>query len=275
MSEAEDLVGQRYGVEIAVDPQINETLRTILGHRTCRRFADQPISDATLTLLLACAQSAPSKSNLQQYSIINVVDSAVRQAVAELVPSMPWLATAPRVLVFLGDVRRIRELARLRNHTYRNNNADTFMNAAVDAALAMQNLMTAAESIGIGSCPISYLRNRIDELAHLLHLPDGVFPVCGLTLGYRDDAAITAVRLPPSVVIHQDRYDDGQLADEISEYDARAHDRSPLPPENQRHTERYGVLEKCPWSENVTRQLSLPERAGFARFLKEKDIRLD
>jgi nitroreductase len=275
MSETEDLVRDRYGVDVAVSEQINETIRSILSHRTCRHYTDEPVPDELLNLLLACAQSAPTKSNLQQYSIIAVRDADLRQRLADLVPSMGWLASAPVALVFLGDVRRIRRLAEMRGHTYQNNNADTFMNAAVDAALAMQNLITAAESAGLGTCPISYVRNRIDDLAELLNLPDGVFPICGLTVGHRADAGYTAMRLPQNIVVHQNRYDDTELSASVTDFDDRGHERFALPAQKQRHTDKYGALEKCTWSENVTRQLSLPERAGFADYLKRKGIDLD
>jgi len=275
MSETDTLVRDRYGVDVAVSNQMNETLRTILSHRTCRRYTDQPVSDETLNLLLASAQSAPTKSNLQQYSIVVVRDPDLRRQLGDLVPAMEWLARAPVVLVFLGDVRRIRRLAEMRGHEYQNNNADTFMNAAVDSALAMQNLITAAESIGLGTCPVSYVRNSIEELAELLSLPDGVFPICGLTLGFRADAGYSAMRLPQNIIVHQDRYDDSGLAEEITDFDERNHQRFALPPEKQRHTDRYGELEKCTWSENVTRQLSLPERADFADYLKRRKISLD
>jgi nitroreductase/FMN reductase [NAD(P)H] len=179
------------------------------------------------------------------------------------------------IAIFLGDVRRIRRLAEIRGHTYQNNNADTFMNAAVDAALAMQCFITAADYLGLGTCPISYVRNRIDDLAEILDLPDGVFPISGLCVGYPDDAGYVSMRLPQKVVVHQDLYNDDDLETDVKDYDDRNHERFALTPTKQRHTDKYGVLEKCTWSENVARQLSLPERAGFADYLKRKGINLD
>jgi len=154
---------------------MNATIEGLLRRRVCRNFADKEIDDGLLNLLLACAQSAPTKSNLQQYSIIAVRDQDTRQKIADLVPSMPWMADAPVFLVFLGDVRRIRRLADSHDHDYANNNADTFMNACVDAALAMQMFIVAAESAGLGCCPISYVRNRIDDFAELLSLAVTVY----------------------------------------------------------------------------------------------------
>ena len=82
-----------------------------------------------------------------------------------------------------------------------------------------------------------------------------------ITIGGRE----ISLRLPPSVVVHRDRYDDSALEQEVEAYDRRRHAHRPIPPQKQRHTAQYGALDYCPWSENVTRQLSLPERAGSDR----------
>lgn len=275
MAIEKGLTQGRYGLELEIPTDVPDGVQALLNRRVIRKYKSDPISEQTMALLLSAAQSAPTKSNLQQYSIVIIRDPDVRDAVAELVPSMPWMKTAPVIAIFLGDVRRIRRLAEIRGHTYQNNNADTFMNAAVDAALAMQCFMTAADHLGLGTCPISYVRNRIDDLAGILDLPDGVFPISGLCVGYPDDAGYVSMRLPQKVVVHQDRYNDDDLEADVKDYDDRNHDRFALAPGKQRHADKYGVLEKCTWSENVARQLSLPERAGFADYLKRKGINLD
>ncbi len=270
------LIEDRFGIDVAVsDEHFNDTITTILSHRSCRRYRPEPVPPALLDLLLACAQSAPTKSNLQQYSILVVSDPERRRALADLVPTMTWLDQASELLVFLGDVRRIRRLAEIRGHDYANNNADTFMNAAIDAALAMQAFITAAESAGLGACPISLVRNQIEAVSDLFELPDGVFPIAGLALGWPADAPRQSLRIPPAVAVHRDRYDDSNLEAEIAAYDDRAHARQPIAAASQRHPDRYGVLDRCTWSENVTRQLSLPERPGFAAYLKRRGIKLD
>ena len=265
----------RYGFDLETPADVPDGVQALLNRRVIRKYKTNPISEQTMALLLSAAQSAPTKSNLQQYSIVIIRDPEVRNAVSELVPSMPWVRNAPVIAIFLGDVRRIRRLAEIRGHTYQNNNADTFMNAAVDAALAMQCFITAADYLGLGTCPISYVRNRIDDLAEILDLPDGVFPISGLCIGYPDDAGYVSMRLPQKVVVHQDLYNDDDLETDVKDYDDRNHERFALTPTKQRHTDKYGVLEKCTWSENVARQLSLPERAGFADYLKRKGINLD
>ena len=275
MAAENGLTEGRYGFDLEIPADVPDGVQALLNRRVIRKYKTNPISEQTMALLLSAAQSAPTKSNLQQYSIVIIRDPEVRNAVSELVPSMPWVRNAPVIGIFLGDVRRIRRLAEIRGHTYQNNNADTFMNAAVDAALAMQCFITAADYLGLGTCPISYVRNRIDDLAEILDLPDGVFPISGLCVGFPDDAGYVSMRLPQKVVVHQDLYNDDDLETDVKDYDDRNHERFALTPTKQRHTDKYGVLEKCTWSENVARQLSLPERAGFADYLKRKGINLE
>ena len=275
MAAENGLTEGRYGFDLEIPADVPDGVQALLNRRVIRKYKSNPINEQTMALLLSAAQSAPTKSNLQQYSIVIIRDPEVRNAVSELVPSMPWVRNAPVIAIFLGDVRRIRRLAEIRGHTYQNNNADTFMNATVDAALAMQCFITAADYLGLGTCPISYVRNRIDDLAEILDLPDGVFPISGLCVGYPDDVGYVSMRLPQKVVVHQDLYNDDDLETDVKDYDDRNHERFALTPTKQRHTDKYGVLEKCTWSENVARQLSLPERAGFADYLKRKGINLD
>lgn len=265
----------RYGLDLEIPKNIPDGIEALLKRRVIRKYTDKFIKEDIMALLLSAAQSAPTKSNLQQYSIVIIRNVEVRSKIADLVPSMPWMKSAPVIAVFLGDVRRIRKISQLRGHEYQNNNVDTFMNAAVDAALAMQCFMIAADNLGLGTCPISYVRNRIDDLATILNLPDGVFPIAGLCVGYPDETGYVSMRLPQKIVVHQDRYNDENLEAHIKEYDDNNHKRFALAPGKQRHVDKYGVLEKCTWSENVARQLSLPERAGFKDYLKSKDIYLD
>lgn len=252
-----------------------DVLRGILSRGSVRRYRPEPVCDGLLDTLLACAQSAPTKSNLQQYSILVLRDSAKRERLAGLIPTAQWAAEAPVFLFFLGDVRRGRRVAQMRGYEHRNDNVDTFMNAAVDAALAMQCFINAAEAAGLGCCPISMVRNELDAVAELLELPYGVFPIAGLSAGWPDEDGRISMRLPPSVVVHQDRYDDGGLAGKVEAYDDRGFAVAPIPPEKQRHVDRYGVAERGTWSENVARQLSVSERANFRDWLRRQGLNLD
>ena len=272
MKTLKDLVGDRYGIaaDCGGDRPAEGPLALILGRGSQRHYTARPVDDDLLSVLLACAQSAPTKSDLQQYSIVVVKDAAIRERLSALGGGMSWPPKAPVFLAFCADMRRNRRLAEIRGHDHRNNNLDTFMNCVIDAALAMQCFINAAEAIGLGTCPISQIRMKIDAVREILELPDGVFPIAGLAAGWPEyPTPRISMRLPQSAVVHTDRYDDSDLAAEVEAYDRRRHAQRPIMPDKQRHTDRYGVLDYCPWSENVTRQLSQPERAEFRAFLEK------
>lgn len=278
LTELEESYRRRFGLEAPAGlghTPLPEAALGILRRGSVRRYRVEPVPDALLDVLLACAQSAPTKSNLQQYSILVLRDAAKRRRLAELLPTMRWAAEAPVFLFFLGDVRRGRRVAELRGYEHRNDNVDTFMNAAVDAALAMQCFIDAAEAAGLGCCPISMVRNHLDAMADLLGLPEGVFPIAGLSAGWPEQEARVSMRLPSAVVIHRDTYDDSALPGELDAYDDRVFAVAPIPREKQRHADRYGVAARGTWSENVARQLSLSERADFRDWLRRRGLNLD
>jgi nitroreductase/FMN reductase [NAD(P)H] len=178
------------------------------------------------------------------------------------------------LLVFCGDLRRAQRVCELRGHAHAQNTLDSFMNAAVDAALAMQSLIAAAEAAGLGCCCISQVRKRLPETAELLGLPDGVFPVAGLAAGWPDEARDVTRRLPASVVVHRDAYDDSGLGAEIDAYDQRRHAVRPLA--NQIKPEKFGTADFYGWSENAARRLAEPSDLGGLRaFLAAHGFDLD
>lgn len=270
MTTIAELYKARFGLDkdIGGDMKADGTVGEILNRRSLRRYTDEPVPGDLLDVLLACAQSAPAKSDLQQYSIIVVEDPKSRAVIGG------WEGAAPVFLMFCADSRRQRRLAAIREHDFENDNVDTFMNACVDAALAMQSFILAAESVGLGCCPISQVRNKIDEWCEVLKLPEGVFPISGLCVGWPSTKGFISMRLPPSVVVHRDTYDDSNLEADVNAYDARRHAIYQIPPEKQRLTERYGALDFCGWSENTTRQLSEAERPGFKAFLNKHGFAL-
>ena len=129
-------------------------------------------------------------------------DPAKRAAIGALFPAMPWIGNAPVFFVFLGDARRLQRIGELRGKPVRNGTLEGFFNASIDAALAMQTMILCAESAGLGVCPISVIRNEVDKVAAILGLPDLVFPVAGLCLGYPQAEGYVSLRLPRRVTTH-------------------------------------------------------------------------
>jgi nitroreductase len=244
-------------------------LRQVLGRRTVRAFTPTVPSDTLLDLLCAAALSASAKSDFQQASILRVVDPTRRARIGELFPAMPWIGVAPAFFVFLGDARRLERIGEMRGKPIANGTLEGFFNASVDAALTLQTFILAAESSGLGCCPISVLRNAIDEVAEILALPDKVFPVAGLCVGFPARAGYVSLRLPRRITLHRDVYDDRGLEAAIDDYDRRRDAIHSIPASQQRATEEYGVAEVYGWSEDKARQAAKPEGAAFPRYLRK------
>lgn len=271
-----DLINRRFGIPTETGRGLPAagTLAQLLSHRSHRAFLDTPIAPETLQVLLGAALSAPSKSDLQQATIIVVRDRDIRKRIEALVPTMPWMSQAAALLVFCGDNARTRRLAVLRGKPFPNDTLDMFMNAAVDAGLVMQAFIVAAESIGLGCCPISVLRDEIERLSEILALPAGVFPVAGLCVGYPAREAKLSMRLPMTTTVHTDRYDSARLEDEVAAYDTRRAKAEPVKAAAQRHRDRYGEVSPYTWSEDKARQYSVPQRHSFGDYVRGQGFAL-
>jgi FMN reductase [NAD(P)H] len=261
----------RFGIEPTTDGEEPDDpmLARVLARRTHRRYSDQPVPDGLLDWLLFAALSASSKSDFQQATIITVKDADKRASIARHFPAMPWIGKSPVFLVFCADPRRLEQISSMRRHPQRNNDLEGFLNSCVDAALMLQTFILCAEAVGLGCCPISVIRNQMPAVAEVLKLPDGVFPVSGLCVGYPSDAGFVSMRLPPSLILHTDAYDASRLAAEIDAYDRRRNARHAVPREQQRKPEKFGHADFYGWSEDKARQAAEPEGAPFAAYLKK------
>src|ERR1700741_4597635 len=249
MSASSDAIARRFGdggpaCEGAGD---NDLIRRVLSRKTVRRYSDRMPGEELLDLLVACALSASAKSDFQQASILRLRDPEKRAAIGKLFPAMPWIAIAPVFFVFLGDARRLQRIGELRGKPVENGTLEGFFNASIDAALAMQTMILCAEASGLGVCPISVIRNEIDKVAAILGLPDLVFPVAGLCLGYPQGEGFVSLRLPRGVTTHRDRYDDSRLAEGIDDYDRRRDARHSIPADQHRSNDEYGKADFYGW----------------------------
>jgi FMN reductase [NAD(P)H] len=276
VSYEDDFVA-RFDLALAPDDEVADiaSVRRVLTRRTHRQYAPRPVSEGLLSLLTAAALSASSKSDFQQVSIIRVVDPEKRAALAALIPAMPWIGAAPVFFVFCGDARRLERIGELRGHPETNGRLEGFFNAAVDAALAMQTFILTAEMAGLGCCPISVIRNHVDRAGEILGLPDKVFPVAGLCVGWPAGEGHISLRLPPAVTVHRDSYDDAALPKLIDGYDRARDRRHSLGREEQRNPTRFGYAEFYGWSEDKARQAAQPEGGAFPPWLRRHGFTFD
>ena len=271
------LIRARFGERVDVPERLerNPELTGLAAHRSHRAFTSEPVPPELLRTLLASAFSAPAKSDLQQSCVVHVGARSIQARIASLIPSMPWIADAPVLLVFCGDNRRIRRICELRGTAFANDHLDSFLNAAVDAGLVMAGFIRAAQAAGLGCCPLSAVRNHAAEVSRMLGLPDHVFPVAGMVAGYPAKERRITPRLPLDAFVHHDCYDDSGFERWIASYDARRHAALPLDPDRQRDPDRFGRADFYGWSEDKARQVAVGERGDFGAFVRSKRFRLD
>jgi nitroreductase/FMN reductase [NAD(P)H] len=266
---------ERFAEDLKVDGGLPglDGLARIAAHRVHRRYMARDVTPDLLRLLCACALSAPSKSDLQQGDILVVRDKKKRDAIAALLPEMPWLADAPVFLVFLANGRRLPEISRLRGRPFPNDHLDLFFNATVDAAIVMTTFLHAAEAAGLGCCPISVIRDHARVISDMLELPAKVVPVAGMCVGWPAEEGGITPRLSLDVTVHEERFTEKGLAGKIDAYDRRR--AATRPYRGQRDTERFGRSESYGWSEDKARQYAVPLRADFGAFVRARNFNLD
>lgn len=159
--ERDRLLAARYGEAVSLaGGSWNGVLATLLDHRSVRSFSSKALPAGTLELLVAAAQSAPTSSNTQSWSVVSVVDRAKRERLAGIAGDQRHIVDAPLFLVWIADLARAAAIGRaggveLGGLDY----TEAFLVAAIDAALAAQNALIAAESLGFGTVYIGALRN--------------------------------------------------------------------------------------------------------------------
>ena len=239
---------------------MNTCIETLLSHRSIRQFKQKPIDENTLNTILFCGQQASSSSFLQCVSVIRVRQSEKRDALVVCSGGQPYVASAAEFLVFCVDFHRHAVLfpdAKL-------GMTEQTLIGAVDCGIMAQNCLIAAESCGLGGVYIGGLRNQPRAVSDILKLPYHVMPLFGLCLGYPDQSPEQKPRLPLSILVHDDEYQelDKQV---LAEYDAQMEDYYVQRGANQKITT---------WSAQITKILEKEARPYMHDFIQSKGFSL-
>lgn len=222
------LVHERYGDPgLEPLPELTEVLRVQLAHRSIRAFSGEPVTDETLRTIVTAAQSAPTSSNLQTWSVIAVRAAERRARLAELAGNQSFIAQAPVFLVWVADLHRARGVVAAEGKPAEGADyLESSLVAVIDASLAAQNAVVAAESLGLGTVYVGAVRNRPEDVAEALGLPPSTIAVVGLALGRPapGQGARVKPRLPQDVVLHHETYDAGERQAALAGYDQRLAD---------------------------------------------------
>ncbi|MDM9384095.1 NADPH-dependent oxidoreductase [Chlorogloeopsis sp. ULAP01] len=222
MTNPTELLHRRYGVNsFHTDIPWNDCIDTLLSHRSIRAYLSESLPSGTLETLIAAAQSASTSSNLQTWSVVAVESSNRKEKLSQLANNQAHIRQCPLFLVWLADLARLTHIAESRGLPHQGlDYLEMFLMAAIDAALAAQNAVVAAESLGLGTVYIGALRNRPEAVAQVLNLPPHIFAVFGLCVGYADRTIETAIkpRLPQSAVLHRETYQLSEQDEAIALY---------------------------------------------------------
>lgn len=240
---------------------MNPTIDLLNNHRSIRAFTEDAVAQETINTLITCGQAAATSSFIQACTVIQIEDSSKREKLAAYAGNQKYVQTAPVFLVFCADMKRHELACDMHNQHMQSGFTEQFITATVDCALFAQNVAIAAESLDLGVVYIGGIRNKIAEVSNLLNLPELVYPVFGMCIGYPDQAPEIKPRLPLPVVLKKDSYSNAQDSELLADYDKVIRDY---------YHSRTGGTKDMSWSEQIAGMLVKEARPHMLDFLKTR-----
>lgn len=249
----------------------NPTIELIHRHGSVRHYKQDPVPIELVEKIISAGQRASTSSNLQTYSVVVTRDQEKKQQLRQLCGDQKHISQAPVFLTWCADFSRLARVCDLRGKQVEAGYLENFLVAAVDASIAMQNAALAAESLDLGFCYIGAIRNHPDQVISLLNLPDLVFPIAGMTLGYPRKQPMIRPRLNLKAVMHNEEYNqhDQQY---LLEYDQAMIETGIYQGRQvggqDTEAELYG------WLEHSARRASKPSRPELKQIIKDAGFSL-
>lgn len=242
---------------------MNETISLLMNHRSIRKYKSEQVTEEQLNTIIKAGQMASSSSSVQAYSVIAISDPEQKRALSILAGNQAYIEQCSVFLVWCADLYRLQKVSesQLGDQPTCVDSTENLIVATADAALAAQNAAVAAESMGLGIVYIGGVRNQIAEFSEQLNLPELVYPVFGMCVGYPDQDPGIRPRLPLESVLHHGAYDAQRTVEEVKNYD-------------NTYTEymraRSGDKPVASWSQFMAKRLAEPVRLHMKDFLQGK-----
>lgn len=240
---------------------MNLLMNVMENHRSVRNFSDKDISYELMNRIFEVSQWASTSNHLQAYSVIVIREKGKKKVLSELSGNQAHIADCPVFLVFCADLNRIKLSHELEKKPMNLNLVEPLLVATVDTALFGQNVLLAAESLDLGGVFIGGIRNNPHEVCNLLNIPEHVFPLFGMCLGYPEKVNEQKPRMPLGAVVHTEQYENEKLAGLIKEYNSTMRNY---------YENRTSAKRSQTWTDYVSELYKEPRRAHMAEFLKEK-----
>ena len=188
---------------------MNEVIRQLFTRKSVRAYTDREITAEEKSAILRAAAEAPTAGNQQLYTILDITDQTLKDRLVETCDHQPMIAQAKLVLIFCADCKKWYDAYVAVGCETRKPGAGDLMLAVCDAMIAAQNAVTAAESLGIGSCYIGDIMENCEAQRALLQLPDYVFPVGMVIFGYPTEQQMRRPkpeRVDMAYIVHENGY---------------------------------------------------------------------
>ena len=201
---------------------MNTVIKQLYDRKSVRVFTKQEISEESIAQILTAAAMAPTAGNQQLYTILNITDPKLKEALSESCDHQPFIADGKLVLVFCADCLKWYDAYLHAGCQPRKPGEGDLMLAVCDALIAAQNAVVAAESLGIGSCYIGDIMENAEIHQNTLQLPRYVFPVAMLVFGYPTEQQKTRPkpeRVAMKHIVHNNHYrimDEAELREMFS-----------------------------------------------------------
>ncbi len=181
---------------------------SVKNRRTIRKYLSRDIAPELLNDLLEASFRASTMGGMQLYSVVVTRDAQMKEALSPFHFNQPMVKGAPVVLTFCADFRRFSLWCEQRKAVPGYRNFMSFLNASMDTLLAAQTFCTLAEEAGLGICYLGTTTYNPQQIIDLLELPELVFPLTTITVGYPDGLPAQVDRLPIEAAIHAEKYQD-------------------------------------------------------------------
>ncbi|UCZ51905.1 oxygen-insensitive NADPH nitroreductase [Bacillus shivajii] len=246
---------------------MNQTIETMLNHRSIRKFKNTPLSNEQIETIVKSAQMASTSSYIQAYTIIGVKNKEKKETLAKLAGNQPYVANNGHFFIFCADLYRHYLAGDLEGVKVEDSiqSTEKFIVSVVDASLAAQNATIAAESLNLGICYIGGLRNNILEVSELLKLPPYVIPLFGLAVGVPENLSDQKPRLPLENIYQEEEYIQNKehYISQLKDYNTTV---------SSYYEQRTGGKRKDHWTEQMASMLSEPKRMHMKEFLEKKGL---
>lgn len=244
----------------------NEVIQVMSAHRSIRKFTEQNVSEEQVEMITDAARWASSSHHVQAYSMIVIRNPNTKKTLAELTGNQKWVEQCPVFLVFCADYHRIAEASGSHDQSLEIGGAEQLLVSAVDTALVAQNVLLAAESLGLGGVMIGGIRNQPEQVSKLLKLPTHTFPVMGMCIGYPDQDIEQKPRLPKEASVFYETYDVSIVPQALTNYNELM---------SKYYQSRSSNAKKETWSSQMAAYMGKPNRPHMNEFLQKQGFLQD